>query len=374
MVMGLLMIFQIGLYAQNYDKADSLYLLGNYPMAINAYAKVGDKRAQLQMARAYDAMGNYDKAIAQYASMVENHPKYELARFEFGKLLLRTKKYQAASNLFFELIAMNGGNAEYEYYLARSLQQEGGSGAAIPHFVKAVDKDSTHLRSLFALGKYYVGLQQKDSALKYINKGLRCYENDIALINLKALAYFNDGQYERAIPFFERLLALGENRPFIHQKLGYAYFRSWAFEKAKMHYHKLKRSPEKSAIAYSGLGEVFMKEEKLDSAEHYITKSIEERKVDFSTDYADLGRIARLRGQTKKALDYYERAWKENTDNPAFYYQNCTLFDELTTAPEPKLTRYNNYLTIYGNTMPFISERVNRRVAELKEEIHFNGN
>ena len=41
--------------------ADSLYLLGNYTEAINLYAKVGDEKSSLQIARAYNAIGNKRK-------------------------------------------------------------------------------------------------------------------------------------------------------------------------------------------------------------------------------------------------------------------------------------------------------------------------
>lgn len=49
--------------------ADSLYALGNYTLAINEYAKEGLPNAELQIARAYNAIGNYDKALAQYESL-----------------------------------------------------------------------------------------------------------------------------------------------------------------------------------------------------------------------------------------------------------------------------------------------------------------
>ena len=79
---------------------------------------------------------------------------------------------------------------------------------------RPVALDSTHLRSLFQLAKYYTVKQERDNALKYIEKGLQFYETDVALINLKALVLFNDYQYNNAIPWFEKLLELGEDKDY----------------------------------------------------------------------------------------------------------------------------------------------------------------
>lgn len=367
-----LILFKVEAQSSTFTVADSLYLTGNYSEAINAYAHIGDETAKLKIARAYNAIGNYPKAILQYKDLLEQNPKAAIARFELGKLLLKTKQFELASIHFEHLINGNKENPEYWYYLGRTFQEIGEPLRALQPFKRAVQQDSTHLRSLFALGKFYVGEQQKDSSLKYIGKALHTYPKDVSIINLKALAYFNDGQYKEAISSFETLLELGEEKPFIHEKLGFSYFREWEYEKAKEQYHKLIDFPDKMANAYNGLAEVFLREKKLDSAEYYILKSIAERKPNFAMAYADLGRIARLRRETKKAMDYYYMAWEEYKENPLFYHQYCTLADEYYKDPNIKLRNYQKYINLFGDQMPFISERVKKRISELKEEIHFS--
>ena len=378
--MNLLRVFRVivvGLWclvgypqSPNMEKADSLYAIGHFSEAINAYAKEGSKNARLQIARAYNALGNYDKAIIEYEAFLAKEPTLAIARFELAKLQLKTKKLKAAFDNFATL-AKDSDNPEYHYYLGRIKQLNGDPIAANVDFRKAVKTDSTHLKSIFALGKFFVAAKQKDSALYYIDKGLFFYENDVSLINLKGLAYFNNGQYERAIPYFERLLQLGEEKPFVHKKLAFAYLRDWQFEKAKKMYHRLVNTPNHEAQGYSGLGDVFLKEKELDSAQFYIEKYIKELTVSFEMEYADLGRIARLRGDTKKAIAYYTKAWEENKQNPMFYYQVCILVDEYYQDPQMKLRHYQKLLTDFDNLMPFIKERAQKRVKELKEEIHF---
>jgi len=373
-VLLLLIYFQAGAQTSALSIADSLYALGNYASAINVYAKAGGENSNLQIARAYNAIGNYDKSIAQYTSIVESNPNFDLARFELGRLLFKIKNYETALEMFQFLTSSKQGNPEYFYYLGRTYETFKETDKANKAFKTAVDKDSTHLRSMYALGKYYVGQEIRDSALVYIDKGLRFYENDVAMINLKALAFYNNGQFQLAIPHFERLLDLGEEKPFVYEKLAYCYFRNWEPEKALETYHKLSEFPDKLAVAYSGLGEVFFKEKELDSAQYYIEKSIEERMATFPQEYASLGRIARLKGQTKKSMDYYVKAWEENKDNYYNYYQVCLLADEYYKDSKTRLNYYENLLEMYPDVVPWLKERAKNRITEIKEEIHFAGN
>ncbi|MGN7515192.1 MAG: tetratricopeptide repeat protein [Allomuricauda sp.] len=374
-VLFLFILFKAGAQTSALTVGDSLYALGNYIAAINEYAKVGDdEKSSLQIARSYNTIGNYDKSIAQYTAILDNNPEFVLARFELGKLLLKTKNYGPALEMFHVLVESEQKNPEYFYYLGRTYESVKQTDRATTAFKTAVEKDSTHLRSLYSLGKYYVGQEIKDSALVYIDKGLRFYENDVAMINLKALAFFNNGQFQLAIPHFERLLDLGEEKPFVYEKLAYCYFRNWEPEKALEAYRKLSSFPDKLSAAYSGLGEVYFEEKELDSAQYYIKKSIEERMASFPQEYASLGRIARLKGQTKKSMDYYVKAWEENKDNYYNYYQVCVLADEYYKDPKTRLNYYEKLLEMYPDLVPFLMERTKNRIKEIREEIHFASN
>ncbi len=137
--------------------ADSLYATGNYSLAINEYAKHGaSSKAQLQIARAYNTIGNYDKAVTQYTSLVQNNQSLVLAKYQLGKLYLKLKKYNLAQAVFTQLTENNHQNPEYYYYLGVSLKELDRTAKSISAYKQSVKIDSTHLRSLFQLGKYYV--------------------------------------------------------------------------------------------------------------------------------------------------------------------------------------------------------------------------
>ncbi|MEX0314764.1 MAG: tetratricopeptide repeat protein [Allomuricauda sp.] len=351
--------------------ADSLYELGSYSAAINKYAEVGNKNSNLQIARAYVAAGNNEKAIVQYTDLIKKNPNYTLAQYELGKLYTKIRKWEEAKKIFETLTEGETDNPEFYYYLGNALQKLEDFKSGNKALEKAVELDQTHLRSIYLLGKFYVARELPSKAHEILDLGLQSAPNDPALLNLKALTYFNSGYHVDAIPLFERLLELGETKPFVYKKLAYSYFKNWDFEKAKEHYRNLEQILNFEPDAYFGLGEVFLEEKQLDSSKIYFKKSIEERRYIFEQEYMNLGRIARLQNRLKESLDYYTKAWEENKSNFFNYYQVCTLADEYYKDPQTKLRYYEKFLRDFDRVHPFLKERVKKRVTELKEEIHF---
>ena len=351
--------------------ADSLYAMGNYTLAINEYAKMGNESANLQIARSYNSIGNYDKAITQYETIIFQHPELQIASFELGKLYLKSNEYDEARKLFFNLATNGSGNPEYQYYLGEAYRELGQPASSLVAYKNAVQRDSTHLRSLFQLGKYFTVKQQRDQALEYINKGLEFYNNDVALVNLKALVYFNDNQYGKAIPWFEKVLELGERKEYIYEKLAYCYYKNWDFDKAKETYQELLKLNDDNSDTYFGLAEVYRKNKELDSAEVYIKKAMEIKKPIFAKGYNALAGLARERNDLEAALSYYKKAHEAEPKEPRFYYQICTLYDQLAEDPKEKLKYYEKFIKLYGDNQPYISDMVSKRISELKEQIHF---
>ncbi len=370
-VLLLLNIFKVKAQSSVLAIADSLYATGNYTKAINYYAKEGSQKASLQIARAYNATGNFEKAFVQYQNVVETNPDWQIASFELGKLLIKTKAYDESRKLFSKLARLSTDNPEYQYYLGEAFRKLNQPASSLVSYKKAVDIDSTHLRSLFQLGKYFVITREKVNAMIYLDKGLRYYSDDVSFINLKALAFYNNDEYEMALPFFERLLELGENKEHVYTKLAYCYFKTWEFEKSKAMYYLLIGIDEGNHEAYFNLGQVFYKNRQVDSAKYYVNKSIEVQKVTFEKEFGNLAYMYRVEEDLKSALTYYRMAYEEDPSTYLNYYQICALIDQTSKKLSEKLKYYESFLEKFRNDKPYVSKRVAKRISELKEEIHF---
>ena len=145
----------------------------------------------------------------------------------------------------------------------------------------------------------------------------------------------------------------------------------WEFEKAKVTYHQLIQMDESDPDPYFNLGHVFYKDRQVDSARYYIKKSIEVQKPSFHREYRSLANIARELEDLKTALDYYNRAYAEEPADYMTYYQICAVADQLYKDPKVRLTFYENFIEKFGKNKPYVSQRVTKRISELKEEMHF---
>lgn len=351
--------------------ADSLYTIGDYSNAINEYSKVGRLSAALQIARSYNAVGNFEKAITQYQYVVEEDVANQLAQFELGKLLLKVNRFEDAKSVFTNLSNLNTTNPEFQFYFGEVNRHLDATDASLKQYKKAIDLDSTHLRSLFQLAKHYTIKQERDNALKYILQGLDYYENDVSLINLHALVLFNDFQFEKAIPLFERVLELGENKDYVYEKLGICYNRNWEFKKAKEAYAILLKRDDTNSQTYFDLASVYQKENKLDSAKIYINKAMEVQKPIFANGYSQLAYIAREQKDFKTAFKFFKMAHQEDTFDARIYYNMATTYDQFGADLQKKLTYYENFLKDYPKEHPYYYETAEKRISELKSEIHF---
>tara|TARA_R110002049_G_scaffold3231_5_gene25273 strand:- start:3223 stop:4365 length:1143 start_codon:yes stop_codon:yes gene_type:complete len=352
--------------------ADSLYRIGDYTKAINVYAKVNTPNANLQIARAYNVVRNYDKAMLQYEALVERDPKAQLARFELGKIYAKTRKSVKAQQLFEVLVSEYPNNPEYFYYLGSAYADLDSIPKSVQLFKSAIARDSTHLRSIYEVAKYYVSEQELDSVVKYADKGLNFYENDVAIINLKALALYNNDEFKAAIPLFEKMVALGETTKFyIFERLGNAYFKTEDLDNAIGNYKKSLFLDSENARVLFSLGNTFWKQQKLDSATVYIQQSIDVQLVVLDQEYQALGRLASEQKDYKTALKYYKLAHEEDPSNNIYYYQICVIADQYYKDPKVKLKYYEQLLEKYSNQNNYFTNFTERRISELKEEIHF---
>jgi tetratricopeptide (TPR) repeat protein len=325
----------------------------------------------VRLAKTYMAMGNTERAIHFYEQAVKGNSGLITAQFELGKLYLRTNKNLEALELFKGLVGLQPQNPEFQYFMGQSLQGLGRFPEAIATFKKGVALDGTHLRSLHQLGKHYVTKRALDSVLFYVDKGLQVYENDVYLINLKAQALYNDRRIHQALPLFEKLVELGEEKPFIYQRLGILYTAMADHEKARDTYTKMLELEPMDVEALYGLGNAHYGLQALDSAETYIRLSIAVQQVALDKEYATLARIAIDRGDFGEAIANYREAYKENPEGYLYKYEICFLTDQYYKDPKMKLECYRSYDRTFGHKKDYFSEFSRRRIQELTEEIHF---
>ena len=346
--------------------ADSLYVYGNYSKAIDYYKQhKNQSEVYDKIAEAYMAIGNYDNALAHYKLGVEAKPKDALLKYDYAKLLYKTKNYKDAAVIFNALVYEDYKNPNYHYELGLALEQINDS-AAINRFYNAIELDSTHQKAIYSFAKHYLKTGKNSLVDKYADMGLSTYPNNKELISLKAQNYYVRKQYGYAIVWFEKLLDLNESSQFIHEKLSYAYTRVFEYEKAiEQLLEALKYDNQNSSNLYI-LGTLYEKIDDFEKAEMYIAKALEIKDVLLDEEYMALGFVLNRQKKHKEAIEAYQKAVKENPNSDRANFYLVYTKDQYYRDVDARINLYEGFKKKFPKSV-FIS-MANHRLKELKNE------
>ncbi|THD69044.1 tetratricopeptide repeat protein [Robertkochia marina] len=310
---------------QNTTLADSLFQAKNYTRAINAYAGINSLEARYQIAKAYVELGNYQKAITQLEYLSESYPEQPQVIADLGGLLFRTRQFERSAEVYGELIEIDSLNPDPRYRLGRTYGELKKDSLAQLQFQKAFELDSTHLKSCIELGEFYLKRRQFEKAHQYAEKGLALAPDHAELLNIKALAWFNDYQFELAKPYFEKLVELNYREDFLLLRLARCYEKTWEKDKAVRVYKFIVAADPGNADAYYELGALYRDKNQLDSAQYFFNEAYLDKKPDLSRELVALASIHREKGELGKALELYKQAHEEAPESMHIYFNVCEL-------------------------------------------------
>ncbi|NRB82818.1 MAG: tetratricopeptide repeat protein [Winogradskyella sp.] len=192
------------------QQADEYYALGAYSKAIKTYKTLENEEGiYAKIAKAYIALGNYGEGLKYYEQAIALEPNNLKVRYDYAKLLMRTKKFEIAKNELIGLILNDSLNPNLHYELGIVLEKQHDT-LSINSFKKAYEIDDSHQKAIFKIAKRHIFKRRFEQAHALIDKGLQNYSESIELISLKAQAYYFQEYYTHAVVWFNKLIDLGE--------------------------------------------------------------------------------------------------------------------------------------------------------------------
>jgi len=348
------------------NRADSLYINGNYSKAIAQYkAYSNQNEVNDKIAKAYIAIGNYDLALQHYKLSAEAYPKNALVLYEYAKLLSKTKKFEASITVFNDLMNIDYRNPNYHYEMGLAMERMKDS-TAINRFRSAYELDQTHQKAIYKIAKYFLQKRQHTLAEKYIDIGLENYENNVELISLKAQSFYLQDYYTKARDWFQKLLDLGESSAFIHEKLSLCHGQNSDYELAIKHRKlALKYNPYDSNAIFV-IGTYYKRLQNFAEAEKYIRQALAIKDVPLDHEYQELGVVLNFQDKHKEAIEVFEMAMKENPKNMQSAFFIVTTKDRYYEDIDTKIKLYEDFKEKYPKS--FYASFASRRISELKEE------
>ncbi|AUP80145.1 hypothetical protein C1H87_16095 [Flavivirga eckloniae] len=348
------------------DKADSLYANGNYSKAIEHYkAYKNQSKVYNKIAKAYIAIGNYDEALKHYDAGTLELPNDAIIKYNYAKLLAKTKKLEKASKVFNDLIYIDHKNPNYHYELGLILERLKDS-TAITSFHSAYDLDSMHQKAIYKIAKYYLQKRRYQLVGKYVDEGLKTYANNIKLISLKAQNYYWQQDYKKAAVWFEELIKLGESSEFIHEKLSLCYYENYEIRKAiEQRKRVLKYNPNDATSLYV-IGTYYDELNDFINAEKYIKEFLVLTDLPLNTEYSKLATILNRQKKYEESIKMLKKAIKEAPDIVGTHFFLLITKDAYYADLDAKLVMYNNFKKKFPSG--FHIEYIDKRISELKQE------
>lgn len=362
----LITIFKTEAQSSVLNRADSLYINGNYTKAIVAY-KMHSNQTEVydRIAKAYVAIGNYDLALENYKQSVEAHPKDALTLYEYAKLLSKTKNFEASIDVFNRLMDIDYRNPNYHYEMGLALERMNDS-TAINRYRSAFDLDQTHQKAIYQIAKHYLKKGKHSLVDKYTDIGFDTYENNVELISLRAQSYYFREYYFKARDWFQRLIDLGESSEFIHEKLSLCHAQNSDFKPAiEQRKLALKYNPYDSNAIFV-IGTYYLELQDFINAEKYMRQALVLKEVPLDYEYQRLGVVLNWQNKHKEAIEAFEKSIKENLENIQTAFFIITTKDKYYADIDTKIKLYENFKKTYPES--FYARFADQRIKELKKE------
>lgn len=369
----LIVLYKAEAQSSALDIGNDLYAKGYYSKSIEAYQNHSSKADIYdKIAKAYIALGNYDQALLNYEYSVNANPNNVLFKFEYAKLLTKSKQYEKASEVLYRLVDVDSLNPNYHYELGLTLEKLKDSTAQ-DKFLRTFDLDSTHQKAIFKIARFNLVKRRHVKVNYYTDIGLKSYTNNKELISLKAQNYYWKEDYHKAIIWFEKLIELNERTLFVYEKLREVYKKVYNYEKAiEYGILALKLDPKNAenmfalGQAYEQQALLYKREDDYKNAEKYITQALILFDRPLNAEYATLAGIYSIQKKYKEAIDIYKIAIKENPKDDFIHFRLVLVKDAYYEDTDAKIKVYENFIASFPKSR--MKDFAQHKLTQLREE------
>lgn len=161
-----------------------------------------------------------------------------------------------------------------------------------------------HLFTLFQKGQTRLVLQEVEVLLTSVT-------DNADLMHLAAMAHKAEGNFEKAINYFTKSLAINDNQPQVHNNIANTYKQKLSWALAEVHYNKAIKLQPQYIDAIKNLGLLYLNNQRYKEAKNSFLQVIKLSKSDASA-YTSLGNICKAEQNFPAAISYYKQALKIN--------------------------------------------------------------
>lgn len=360
--------------AQHIQAGDSLFALGFYQKAISEYQKSDLMIQDFKIAKVYESQGDGELALKYMEKYLKKDSLNTLVNFNYGKLLLQTKKFAKAVTVFKNLTQKHE-NPTYYYFLGISEENNINPVGAQKCFEKVVQLDDFHVRAHYKISVYLMGLKKWSEAHSYIDKMLQRNPENTDFIGLKADYFHGILEYKKAIEWNQKLLDFGIQDKNIYEKIAMAWMHAKEYQKSIDTFALLILMFDESDNAnyqyYLGLNYGYLKNLKL--AEKHLMLSKELNTATFEKEYFSIAYFNQEQGNLKKALQFYKKTIQEQPQYFEAHLQIAVILDQTSDDLKLRLATFETLKVKFPDMDEKTTDFVDYKIRAIRKEIHLKG-
>ncbi|MBJ2174844.1 tetratricopeptide repeat protein [Aureibaculum sp. A20] len=355
--------------------ADIYQKTGNYANAINYYNKIyslnPSDKVKEQLGKCYQYTGNSKKAMQLQSEVLNDNPDNLLLQYHLAKLYAANRKTKEAIILLEGLVEKDPENPNYHYELGEALNKI--KKDPTKPYLEAYRLDTSHVKSMYQLAKYFNKVKVRDSADLFIDKGLEIDSENLNFLQLKAQNEFLKKEYDTTIVYLKRLEALNFKTVFVNKLFGLSYFKNEDYENALLYFNKVKMADfmDTGTLFNIGLVHAAMKEYK--KAEMSFYMSIAFQKPEYDKNYFELGKVQLEQKEVKKAITSFEKGYENNSRNYQLLFQIAMLSENYFKDKKIALRHYEQYVENFSSKDEKSTLYAKSRIKEINKELFMKG-
>lgn len=351
----------------------------NYSKAIIFYQLALEKRysnkVYQSLGNSYLLQGNANKAIDIYEKVLEKDSLNLFLKYDLAKLYTKEFRKKDAILLLEELIEADSLNPGYYYNLGKIYHNIGPTGfmKSGNYFLDAYRIDTTHLKSIYELTKFYKKLQFKDSTSLFISKGLEVNPKSINFNQLKAKDALYKKEYDTTLVYLKKLEDLNFKNIFVYKMYGLTYLNMEDYDNAKKYFTKAYRMNHTDASIPYNLGIVSKNQGDLKNAKRYFLMSIYNLKPEVDKHYFELGLISIEENNLKEAISNFKKSYKNNPKNYLALFQLAISSDKYLKDKHIPMEYFQEYVDKFSSQDQKMSDYAVQKIKEFKKEFFLQG-
>ncbi len=364
-------------FKREYKIATIYEAIDNYREASNHFKKAlnfkDDYKTKIKFGKSLLKEKKVREVVRLYEEICKKDPDNLIAKYTLGKRYLQIKKFDEAKLIFKELIKKDVNNANYYYQLAASNPQPKKIFKRIDYYLLAYKKDNKHFNSIEKLARNFTIIKDRDSALVFIDKGLKLRPNHIDLNRLKINGLFRNKKYEESIKLLEHIDSIQPQEHYTHKMFGRSYFNLEDYNKAEKHFQKASKLDIDDFNSMIYLGDIAMIKKKPKMAMFYYMSGTSRGKKNRDKAYMGLAKVFAEMKEPKNVLESYKSAVKENHKNYKALFALAKQSDDYYKDKKIGYKLYKRYQDRFTKKDAEIDEFVKSRIKEIKKQYFLKG-